>query len=184
MEKGLALLHTVTHSSRIHDVRFVKHPTKDEQLLLVAAEDKKLSIYSVSADETIPPHIIAEMVGHSNRLESLFFFGKFLFYLVYRVKAVDTLLVSIPDTEKITSLVATISSDGKILIFDLGSITSDLPVSGEDEPKVLSITAIGEYDTKGSRLTCLTLAEGGDEASVLAGKRKRGDDESGSEEDE
>lgn len=77
---------------------------------------------------------------------------------------------------------ATISSDGKILIFDLGSIPTG--ISGEETSEVQSINQIGEYDTKGSRLTCITLAEGGDhdeDSSVLMGKRKRGDDENESE---
>jgi protein MAK11 len=71
--------------------------------------------------------------------------------------------------------VTTISSDGKILVYDLGSLPSTIPEATSD---VLSISPIGEYDTKGSRLICLTLAEGGEEGGgAVTGKRKRGDHE-------
>jgi protein MAK11 len=66
--QDLVLLHTITHPSRIHDVKFIRHPTTEDQLLLVAAEDKKLSVYVIPSDETERPRVIAEMIGHSNRL--------------------------------------------------------------------------------------------------------------------
>jgi len=152
------MLHTVTHPSRIHDVRFIKHPKTGEQLLLVAAEDKKLSIYLILSEESQAPRVIAHMVGHSNR-----------------VKAVDTLLVAALEDTKTTTLVATISSDGKILIYDLASLPNEIP---EPTSEILSITSIGDYDTKGSRLTCLTLANGSDaDAPAIIGKRKRTEEE-------
>jgi len=154
----LAMLHTVTHPSRVHDVKFIKHPTTEEELLLVAGEDKKLSIYIIPSDPSQAPRIIAHMVGHSNR-----------------VKAVDTLLVAVPEGKKSTTIVATISSDGKILVFDLTSLPNEIP---EATAEVVSINAIGEYDTKGSRLTCLSLAEGGAvDGSIVTGKRKRTEEE-------
>lgn len=64
------MLHTVTHPSRVHDVKFIKHPTTEEELLLVAGEDKKLSIYIIPSDPSQAPRIIAHMVGHSNRYVS------------------------------------------------------------------------------------------------------------------
>jgi protein MAK11 len=63
----MALQHTTTHPSRIHSVRFCKRVNGEGELLLVAAEDKKVSIYQISEDPQSPPAIIAEMVGHANR---------------------------------------------------------------------------------------------------------------------
>ena len=63
----MALLHTITHPSRLHDIKFCKRVEGDGELLLAGAEDKKLSVYDVPKDQTKPPTIIAEMVGHTNR---------------------------------------------------------------------------------------------------------------------
>lgn len=60
------LLCTVTHPSRIHDVKFCSRSVGDGELLLVAAEDRKLSIYDVPKDSSSPV-LIAQMVGHTNR---------------------------------------------------------------------------------------------------------------------
>jgi protein MAK11 len=61
------LLHTVAHPSRLHDVKFCR-PKGFSEVLLAAAEDGKLSMYDVPEDKEKPPKIIAEMIGHSNRL--------------------------------------------------------------------------------------------------------------------
>lgn len=51
-----------------------------------------------------------------------------------------------------TVLLTTASSDGLINVYDLGSIPA--AASEEQEP-------VASYDTKGSRLTCVSIAEGG-----------------------
>lgn len=63
----MALLHSITHTSRIHDVKFCKRVIGEGEVLLVAAEDKKVSIYDVPSDREKVPTIIAEMIGHENR---------------------------------------------------------------------------------------------------------------------
>lgn len=68
----------------------------------------------------------------------------------------------------------TASSDGKIRVFDLAAV----PRAGEES--VVQIEPEAEYDTKGTRLTCIALADGDDEGEgVMAtmGKRKRGEEE-------
>jgi hypothetical protein len=60
-------LHTINHPSRLHDVRFCKRVIGEGEVLLVAAEDKKLTIYDISNEAEAVPTIIAVMVGHSNR---------------------------------------------------------------------------------------------------------------------
>lgn len=82
----MSLLHNITHPSRLHDLKFCKNATGKE-VLLVAAEDKKVSVYDflplpsegkdvTAGEETvnkgIPPKVVAEMVGHENRWANLF----------------------------------------------------------------------------------------------------------------
>ena len=99
-------------------------------------------------------------------------------YSFFRVKSFDFLHVKLPDvpesTRASTILITTISSDGKIRIFDLASIP---PVGAS----AVEISPLTEYDTNGSRLTCCTMAES--ERIVRPGKRKL-DDESESDEDD
>ena len=63
----MELLHSVTHPSRLHDIKFCKRVVGDGEVLLAGAEDKKLSVYDIPNDRTKPPSIIGEMIGHSNR---------------------------------------------------------------------------------------------------------------------
>lgn len=65
--QDMTLLHILRHPSRIHDVKFSKRVNGDEDILLIAAEDKKLSVYSIPANREETPTIIAEMTGHTNR---------------------------------------------------------------------------------------------------------------------
>ncbi|KIJ21070.1 hypothetical protein PAXINDRAFT_96016 [Paxillus involutus ATCC 200175] len=164
----MALRHTITHPSRIHSVRFCKRVNGEGELLLVAAEDKKVSIYNVPEDPEQLPIIIAEMIGHSNR-----------------VKAVETLDIALPkptsqnkNIREMTTIVCTISSDGKIFVYDLAA----LPAKPEDN---LQLRPLTEYDTKGTRLTCVTIAEGRPTggSKPVNGKRKH-EEENGSEEEE
>ncbi|KAH9851888.1 WD40 repeat-like protein [Lenzites betulinus] len=157
----MELLHSITHPSRLHDIMFCKSVDGEGELLLAGGEDKKLSVYEVHKDHTKVPTIIADMVGHTNR-----------------VKALDTIQIALPEgcTRKSTTLVCTISSDGKVRLFDLAV----LPVSAQEKAQ---LEPIAEYDTKGTRLTCLTLADGDTDANPsVNGKRKREDDEDGDEE--
>lgn len=75
------------------------------------------------------------------------------------VRAVQTLQISIPITSlskrTSTTIVSTASSDGKIHVYDLASL------SESTQEEVTEITPVVEYDSKGTRLTCLTLADGG-----------------------
>lgn len=94
--------------------------------------------------------------------------------------------------ESSTTILASASSDGKIHVYDLASLPqppllTDLPVS----PPKSTLDPIAVYDTKGTRLTCLTLAGSeswGQSSSKIAGvKRRRAheidEEEDGEEED-
>src|SRR3984957_17173434 len=63
----MKLLHTIPHPSRLHDIKFCKRLTGEGEFLLVAAEDKMISVYNMSKDPECVPTIIAEMTGHTNR---------------------------------------------------------------------------------------------------------------------
>lgn len=95
-----------------------------------------------------------------------------------RVKAVDTLRVSLPN-QTTTTLVATISSDGKARVYDLAQVPKPVPKS-----EMKTIVPVGEYDSNGTRLVCLALVDSDDveEKGSVVGKRKRGEDDQGDEE--
>lgn len=62
----MALLYAFTHPKRVQDVRFHRTITGKE-LLLVAAEDKKVTIYSTNSSDSTSLPIVAEAIGHENR---------------------------------------------------------------------------------------------------------------------
>lgn len=85
------------------------------------------------------------------------------------MKAIDTIQVALPESASrpSTTLVCTISSDGRVRLYDLAA----LPPSSNGKTELLPVT---EYDTKGTRLTCLALGDGDVAPSTTAnGKRKR-----------
>ncbi|KAG1864981.1 WD40-repeat-containing domain protein [Suillus subalutaceus] len=166
----MVLRHTITHPSRIHTVRFSNRVNGSGELLLVGAEDKKLSIYDIPDDPEILPTVIAEMTGHSSR-----------------VKEVEILPLALPRSTKAnaplsTIILCTVSSDGKIHVYDLASLPADQKAGSE----VLQISPVAEYDTKGTRLTCVTIADGEalEHAKSVNGKRKRGDEDSEQEDED
>ncbi|KAJ7881167.1 WD40-repeat-containing domain protein [Mycena leptocephala] len=91
------------------------------------------------------------------------------------VKAVQTLPIALPAASGRTSttIVCTVSSDGKIFVYDLAA----LPAQAEHGSTVLEISPVAEYDSKGTRLTCVTLADGDGEDVPVNGKRKRADED-------
>lgn len=86
--------------------------------------------------------------------------------------------MSLPGTPSSTTLVSTISSDGKVRVYDLAAIATESP-SGE----LLEISPVAEYDTKGSRLTCMTMADGDNVPQPINGKRAREMEDPGSDGD-
>src|SRR4051812_19728488 len=65
--QDMTLLHAITHPSRLHDVKFCRLPNGTDEVILAAAEDKKLSVYNIPEDKDKSPRVISEMIGHSNR---------------------------------------------------------------------------------------------------------------------
>lgn len=123
--------------------------------------------------------LIAEFVGHESRyvspLASTPNHSPNPNAHPYRVKALDTLQITLPDSTTTTYL-TTISSDGKIHVYDCADIEIPATELASVEPK--TIEPVARYDTKGSRLVCVAFADG--EAPVpvdvdggVGAKRKR-----------
>ncbi|KAF8347961.1 WD40-repeat-containing domain protein [Amanita rubescens] len=190
-DTAMTLLHNITHPSRLHDVKFASRPPsssggegggKGGDLLLAGAEDKKLTVYQVYPDPQTPPRVIAELIGHERR-----------------VKAVQTIAIQPSNLgsqqqprRPVVIIACTASSDGKIRLFDLASIPE---VVRENDEGLVQIDPVAEYDTKGTRLTCIAVADGDNEGEggegqglkAVVGKRKRedeGEDDVGSESEE
>ncbi|KAJ3794223.1 WD40 repeat-like protein [Lentinula aff. detonsa] len=192
----MSLLHSVKHPSRLHDIKFCKRAHQEGQVLLASAEDKKVSIYdfitlpghsrtSASTDhdendknKETNPRIIAEIVGHENR-----------------IKAIQTLNISLPFhpifTSSInssvnhphphsTTIVSTVSSDGKINVYNLADLSGSRP----EKSTIHQIQPVATYDTKGTRLTCVTLGEGEIANNGVIGKRNRDQEEEEEEEED
>lgn len=90
------------------------------------------------------------------------------------MKAVQVLRIALPPSSDrpSTTVASTISSDGKIHIYDL----AELPATCDERHHLNPVAA---YDTKGTRLTCLALADGEASTSSVTtnGKRKRSEDD-------
>ncbi|KAF8317200.1 WD40 repeat-like protein [Clavulina sp. PMI_390] len=205
----MKLIQSIQHASRIQDVRFRRHPDESDEvgadeLLFIAAEDKKVSVYKRTSKVPAEPSnsvsdergeiegeeveaqareeyvIVAELVGHANR-----------------VKALDMLEIALPNPPSLpghgasssasskplkTIVLSTCSSDGFVHVYDLASLPS--PSSSSSEVKVLE--PVAKYDTKGTRLTCMTLA-GSDSSSEqvtnVAGMKRGREDQEDREED-
>ncbi|KAF8489911.1 WD40-repeat-containing domain protein [Russula emetica] len=167
----LAALYTLEHASRIHDVKFVQRVDGEGEVLLVAAEDKKTTVYEVHPNIHTIMHPVAYLVGHKNR-----------------VKAIDTIRVALPSTRRdSTTILSSVSSDGTVNVYDLSVLPPPAPIAPSDIPEISPVVT---YDSKGTRLTCVTLAEGEVDhaeqtSSEKVAKRKReSDSEAGEEEEE
>ncbi|KAG9104231.1 hypothetical protein FRC06_004215 [Ceratobasidium sp. 370] len=148
----MTALDNISHPSRIHSVKYWQHPELPGQdILLVAAEDRFVTAY-LTGDAQQQSRIIAKFEGHTNR-----------------VKALDLLKVSTAGRDAhTTTLMSTASSDGNIFVYDLAVMLISLESS-----EIPTFQPIASYDTKGSRLVCLTMADGEPvkPSSTVLGKR-------------
>lgn len=129
--------------------------------------------------------------------------GLVSYFVASRVKALQTLNISLSspppstlpttDTSAIrrhphsTTIVSTVSSDGKINVYDLGHLHE----FNAGKISIQEIQPVATYDTKGTRLTCVTLGEGEIGNENVTGKRNRerqeveeDDDEESAEDEE
>jgi protein MAK11 len=81
----------------------------------------------------------------------------------------DTLAVTLPSGGS-TLYLATASSDGKIFVFDLSTL--DPLSSSNDGTSIAEIHSIASYDTKGSRLTCVCMADGNSLITSSSGMKR------------
>ncbi|KDN52379.1 WD40 repeat-like protein [Tilletiaria anomala UBC 951] len=144
----MKVLGEITAKVRWHDVRF--YSVKARELMFVAGEDKMVHVYDVAEPfevEGIPTFKeIARLVGHNNRVRTV---------CVQPVKPSGTN----SNEAKDTLAAVTISSDGLIRAFDLSPLVAAVGSSRADETaSPLELPSAASYDTKGSRLTCLSVA--------------------------
>jgi protein MAK11 len=99
------------------------------------------------------------------------------------VKAIDTIRIALPSIP--TTISSTVSSDGIVNVYDLSLLPPSSPTETTDIP---DISPVATYDSKGSRLTCVTLAD--DEMGQLEqpppeeGEKRKRESDSGTEEEE
>ena len=65
----MVLLHTLTHPARVHDISFCSEMpgNKEAEYLLVAAEDKKVTFYETTGEDSTSLPVVAETAAHKNR---------------------------------------------------------------------------------------------------------------------
>ncbi|WVR03391.1 hypothetical protein IAU60_000382 [Kwoniella sp. DSM 27419] len=186
----LKLLHTLNTTSRFNTVLFASVPTgadeEERELLCVGTEKGIVEVYTIQVgadepadesdeDEDVEDEAgeggngavvdkIATLVGHTNR-----------------IKAISALPFAAPSAGgqlRKTTLLTTVSSDGLINLYDLTSVSSGSAASKDDK-----IEAIASYDTKGSRITCVYLADGQDSTKVSQKKTAMPEAEDDEDED-
>ncbi|GAA6033748.1 hypothetical protein JCM8097_004411 [Rhodosporidiobolus ruineniae] len=192
--------------SRFHDAHFCHVPldTSDpdqREYLFVACEDGKTRVFDVTEpeptfaaameDEEVEPPVldaVAVLTGHSNRVKQLDFLEVALPVspspAASSSSAADSPASSAPTTVILTS----ISSDGKINLYDLARLprpsSSSTSKKGkaaaaeQDGPKEVEPSA--SFDTDKSRLTCLCVVG----LAERAGKGGKGGEDEDEEEDE
>ncbi|ORX33564.1 WD40-repeat-containing domain protein [Kockovaella imperatae] len=126
-------------------------------------------------------HIVT-LTGHSNR-----------------IKAISSLRFMVPnqhDVPRPTVLLTSVSSDGKINLYDLGSYNLNNLIEqhkGSATAEISTHDPVASHDTKGTRLTCVFLAEGRKGATGLGESEVKqnigpdedeDDDDDGEEEEE
>lgn len=101
--------------------------------------------------------------------------------MVNSVKAIQTLDIALPEGcgRTSTTIISTVSSDGLINVYDVASVPE-----GNHSTEVAQIDPITSYDTKGTRLTCVTLADNLTDKITASGDGKRKRDEEDEDEDE
>ena len=128
------------------------------------------------------PRVIAELVGHDRRYLYVTLSKTQTINGLSRVTALQTITIQLSSLgsqpRRPVVVACTAFSDGKIRLFDLALIPEDT----RENKGPVQIDPVAEYDTKGTRLTCIAVAEGDDEdegeggevqAKAAVGKRKR-----------
>ncbi|WWC67086.1 uncharacterized protein I206_100993 [Kwoniella pini CBS 10737] len=196
----LKLLHTLETKSRFNTLTFATLPdvgVGEQEYLCVGTEKGVVEVYTLEIGEQDVPEEsddeedeekeerekegssaevtrVGTLIGHTNR-----------------IKSISTLQFVVPaedEEERPTILLTTVSSDGLINLYDLFWVENAHEIQGHGEANTRDPDA--SYDTKGSRLTCVYIADGQDlknkntppKSSDLTAQLD--DDEQESEEDE
>ena len=172
--------------SKIHQLRFFRHSSIEDELLLVATEDGRVIVFSLPKpspnekenedkdededededDKEVPTAPVVGTIG-----------GKAV-GVTGRVKDFDIITVQDPNSENedTKTFVATTGSDGIVRVWDLHfgkdgnsnesaakkAKLSTEETNGKSEEKKNIATLVGKYET-GHRITCMNVAEVADE---------------------
>lgn len=163
----MKVLGEVKAKVRWHDVCFYDL-SASEQVMFVAGEDKMVHIYDVTKTtlvEELPTFTeVARLTGHGNRCVACDVFDttRAEVRFLCRVKSVAVQPVQRVDSASLAAV--TISSDGHVRLFDLAPLLAR-------KDGVIEIESTASYNTKGSRLTCLSVV------GVLGSSRKSVEEE-------
>ncbi|WWC85548.1 uncharacterized protein L201_000412 [Kwoniella dendrophila CBS 6074] len=168
----LKLLHTLETKSRFNTLLFATLPAinedeEEQELLCVGTEKGVVEVYTIEVGLNEPSDDsdeedeeegedpgseskgkgaevikIGTLIGHTNR-----------------IKSISALPFAVPTSAgqiKPTILLTTASSDGFINLYDLSLVTQPNSTAGIKK----TVEAVASYNTKGSRLTCVYLADG------------------------
>ncbi len=90
----------------------------------------------------------------------------------------QTLSIALPASKRTsTTIVCTASSDGKIHVYDLAALD-------KTSQKVQEIEPVAVYDSKGTRLTCIAVADGEAVSTNAITKKRKREEDIGEGEDE
>ena len=178
---------TLTNAKRFHDFHFLEVPSATEggeprEMIFAAVEDGFTRVWErvggrmgdLGVKEEGWPEL-ARLGGHTNRVKSI---------------------------SALYPLMSSISSDGFVNLYDLTLLpptpATASPQTSDANPNASAAATIavpvqlpqGQYDTKGTRLTCVTMAEGErgvegvDEEDIEGDEEEWGGVQSDSEDDE
>ncbi|WWC57844.1 uncharacterized protein I303_100379 [Kwoniella dejecticola CBS 10117] len=174
----LKLLHTLETKSRFNTLTFATLPSTgdgEQEYLCVGTEKGVVEIYTIEVGQTevsddsdededeeedeptaaetsekkgsgAEVKRVGTLVGHTNRIKS--------------ISALQFVVPAEDGEERPTVLLTTVSSDGLINLFDLFWVENAHDIQGEGEANTRQPDA--SYNTKGSRLTCVFIADGQD----------------------
>ncbi|KAI9635994.1 WD40-repeat-containing domain protein [Dioszegia hungarica] len=194
----LKLLHRIETKSRFNTLEFALIPGaegEEEEVLCVGTEKGVVEVRKVEIadedevkeeDEEKEPeevetqpiggatldHVVS-LVGHTNRIKSLSTLSQ-------------PVIGSDPSSISRTVLLSTVSSDGYINLYDLSSAMCANASSSEsamgDASALPQVRPVASYNTKGSRLTCVFLADG--KKGEIGGEKKPDSEEEDDDEED
>lgn len=180
--KDMSPILTLTNAKRFHDFHFLEVPSATEggeprEMIFAAVEDGFTRVWERvggrMGDLGVKEEGWTEIVrlgGHANRyVLSRSFFSHFVVADFLHFFLRD---ISVKSISPLYPLISSISSDGFVNLYDLTLLpptpATASPQTSDSNPNTSAAQTLavpvqlpqGQYDTKGTRLTCVTMAEG------------------------